>query len=170
MAGYSLASMLHISGALAMVVAGLLLGHAISSSSTPVKQKKDISLFWKVIDDILNSILFVLIGLEFISIDFQAGYLILGIISIFIVLFARIASIGILNVFMSKEKKANFGTLQILTWAGLRGGISIALVFSLPEGEIRTGLLMVTYIIVVFSIIVQGLSIGKFVKHIKSKA
>jgi len=129
-------------------------------------QKKHVTLFWKVIDEILNSILFVLIGLELIVLNFQSNYLILGVISIFIVLIARYFSLFLTNFLLTKDLRADGRVLKILTWAGLRGGISIALVLSLPQSEIRDALLLITYVIVVFSIIVQGLSIEKTVKYL----
>ena len=171
MGGYSLASALHVSGALAMVVAGLIIGDSLHHASANSTQNQHLNIFWKVIDEILNSILFVLIGLELIILNFQLNYLLLGIISIFIVLLSRFISIFIGNFFLSKEHRADSKILKILTWAGLRGGISIALVLSLPQDETREILLLVTYVIVVFSIIVQGLSIEKLVKslHLSNK-
>jgi len=166
MGGYSLAAALHISGALAMVVAGLFIGHGLHHQDACAVQKKHVTLFWKVIDEILNSILFVLIGLELIVLNFQSNYLILGVISIFIVLIARYFSLFLTNFLLTKDLRADGRVLKILTWAGLRGGISIALVLSLPQSEIRDALLLITYVIVVFSIIVQGLSIEKTVKYL----
>jgi len=166
MGGYSLAAALHISGALAMVVAGLVIGHGLHLQEACAVQKNHVTLFWKVIDEILNSILFVLIGLELIVLNYQSNYLILGVISIFIVLFSRFFALFFTNFFLTKDLRADGRVLKILTWAGLRGGISIALVLSLPESEIRDALLLVTYVIVVFSIIAQGLSIEKVVKYL----
>ncbi len=165
MGGYSLASILHVSGALAMVVAGLIIGNGLHHEPACSVQKNYLTLFWKVIDEILNSILFVLIGLEIIGLNYQLNYLILGVISIFIVLFSRYTSLFFSNFLLKKEHRANSKNLKILTWAGLRGGISIALVLSLPQNEIRDALLLVTYVIVIFSIIVQGLTIEKLVKR-----
>ena len=163
MGGYSLASAIHVSGALAMVIAGLIIGNGLHHESACSVQKKHLNLFWKVIDEILNSILFVLIGLELIVLNYQTSYLILGIASVLIVLFSRFTSLFITNFFLSKQHQADSNAMKILTWAGLRGGISIALVLSLPQNEIRDALLLVTYVVVVFSIIVQGLSIEKLV-------
>ena len=152
MGGYSLAAALHISGALAMVVAGLLIGKGLHLLAEDSVQKQHVTLFWKVIDEILNSILFVLIGLELIVLNFQTNSFVLGVASIFIVLFSRYLALFLTNFLLAKELKADGKILKILTWAGLRGGISIALVLSLPESEIRDSLLVVTYVIVVFSI------------------
>jgi len=166
MGGYSLASALHVSGALAMVVAGLIIGNGLHQQDACEVQKEHLTLFWKVIDEILNSILFVLIGLELIILNFQISYLLLGVISIFIVLFARYFALFLTNFLLTKDLRADGKVLKILTWAGLRGGISIALVLSLPHSEVRDALLLVTYVIVVFAIIVQGLSIEKVVKFL----
>lgn len=168
MGGYSLASLLQFSGALAMVVAGLVIGQGLHSASMGEAEKNYITLFWKVIDEILNSILFVLIGIEIISLRFEMSYLLLGILAIFIVLLARYLSLVVANFFLSQKHRANANELGILTWAGLRGGISIGLVLTLPESEIRDLLLFTTYTVVAFSIIVQGLSIEKLVKWINN--
>ena len=169
MGGYSLAAALHISGALAMVVAGLLIGKGLHLLAEDSVQKQHVTLFWKVIDEILNSILCVLIGLELIVLNFQTNSFVLGVASIIIVLFSRYLALLLTNFLLAKELKADGKILKILTWAGLRGGISIALVLSLPESEIRDSLLVVTYVIVVFSIIVQGLTIEKVVKYLNRK-
>ena len=166
MGGYSLAAALHISGALAMVVAGLVIGNGLHHQKSDSIQNQHLTLFWKVIDEILNSILFVLIGLELINLNLDLSALILGVVSIFIVLFSRFFTLGLTNLFLKQKQKADFKLLKILTWAGLRGGISIALALSLPDNEIRDILLIVTYVIVVFSIIAQGLSIEKTVKYL----
>ena len=169
MGGYSLAAALHVSGALAMVVAGLIIGNGLHKQEACEVQKEHLTLFWKVIDEILNSILFVLIGLELIILNFQINYLLLGVISIFIVLFARYFALFSTNFLLTKDLRADGKVLKILTWAGLRGGISIALVLSLPHSEVRDALLLVTYVIVVFAIIVQGLSIEKVVKFLSKR-
>ena len=166
MGGYSLAAALHISGALAMVVAGLVIGNGLHHQEACSLQKNHVTLFWKVIDEILNSILFVLIGLELIVLNYQSSYVILGLITIIIVLFSRYFALFFTNFLLPNDLRADGKVLKILTWAGLRGGISIALVLNLPQSETRDALLLVTYVIVVFSIIVQGLSIEKTVKYL----
>ncbi|NAS31320.1 sodium:proton antiporter [Flavobacteriaceae bacterium R38] len=163
MGGYSLSSLLHVSGALAMVVAGLIIGNYLHSTCKDEALRDNMNIFWKVLDEILNAVLFVLIGLEILSLNFQVDYLIIGLITIVIVLASRYITIFTSNLFLKKEHKSNNKKIAILTWAGLRGGISIALALTLPESEFREVIIFVTYSAVVFSIIVQGLTIDKLV-------
>lgn len=167
MAGYSIATILHLSGALAMVVAGLIVGWSMNKESTSPTQKEHLNIFWKVIDEILNSILFVLIGIEIIAVHFHLDYFIQGLLSIIFVLLSRVIVILVGNIILPKKHSADSKTMAILTWAGLRGGISIALALTLEEGDIRDAILMATYVVVVFSIIGQGLSIERVVKRLK---
>ncbi|WP_396590498.1 cation:proton antiporter [Allomuricauda sp. R78024] len=166
MGGYWLASLIHVSGALAMVVMGLMIGDYLHKSCKSEPLKENMNVFWMVLDEILNAILFVLIGLEIVSLDFQLNYLIAGLVAIPIVLFSRYISVFISNIFLKKEHRSNKNKMTILTWAGLRGGISIALALTLPDGEFREALIFVTYCVVVFSIIVQGLTIDKVVSRL----
>ena len=168
MAGYSLATILHVSGALAMVVAGLIVGWSMNQESTSDEQRKHLNIFWKVIDEILNSILFLLIGIEIIAVHFHLNYFVQGLLSILFVLLARIIVILIGNIVMPKKHRVDKKTLTILTWAGLRGGISIALALTLEEGDIRDAILMATYVVVVFSIIGQGLTIERVVERLSN--
>jgi len=163
MGGYWLAATLHVSGALAMVVLGLLVGNYLHSACKSDGLKANMSIFWKVLDEILNAILFVLIGLEILTLDFQSNYLILGLLAIPIVLLSRYLTVFTSNIFLKRENRSNSRKTTVLTWAGLRGGISIALALSLPEGPYREVILLTTYIVVVFSIIVQGLTMDKLV-------
>ncbi|UII80665.1 sodium:proton antiporter [Flagellimonas sp. CMM7] len=166
MGGYWLASLIHVSGALAMVVMGLMIGDFLHKYCKSEPLKQNMNTFWKVLDEILNAILFVLIGLEIVSLDFQIDYLIAGLVAIPIVLFSRYISVFISNIFLKKEHRSNKSKITILTWAGLRGGISIALALTLPDGEFREALIFVTYCVVVFSILVQGLTIDKVVSRL----
>ena len=163
MGGYSLSSFLHVSGALAMVVAGLIIGDSLHKSYASEGLKNHMNTFWKVLDEIFNAVLFVLIGIEILALKFEINYLILGLISIFIVIISRFITIFLSNFLLRKDHKSNRNQMFILTWAGLRGGISIALALTLPEGTIRDIILFATYVVVVFSIIAQGLSIEKMV-------
>ncbi|SHG85764.1 cation:proton antiporter [Flagellimonas flava] len=163
MGGYWLATMVHVSGALAMVVLGLMVGDYLHKKCNSQPLKENMNVFWKVLDEILNAILFVLIGLEIVSLNFQPNYLIAGVLAVPIVLMSRYVSVWISNILLKKEHRSNSNKLVILTWAGLRGGISIALTLTLPEGQFREGLIFITYCVVVFSIIVQGLTIDKVV-------
>jgi len=162
--GYALASALHISGPIAVVVAGLLIGNKGRKFAMSDKTRLHLDNFWELIDEILNAILFVLIGLEVLLLSFEIQYLWAGLIMIPITLLARFISVGTPVAIMKLRKSFSPRIIRILTWGGLRGGISIALVLSLPASEHREALLVITYIIVIFSIIVQGLTIEKLIK------
>lgn len=167
MGGSLLAHQFHLSGPLAMVVAGLVVGNdTVRASAMSQITEQYVDKFWELIDMILNAILFVLIGLEILILHYESPYLIAGFIAIPCILLARyISLLGPVALF---KRKLDFvpNTSIIMTWGGLRGGISIALALSLaPEME-RDLFLMVTYIVVVFSIIVQGLSVGRIVKKL----
>jgi CPA1 family monovalent cation:H+ antiporter len=120
--------------------------------------------FWELVDEILNAVLFVLIGLEVLILTFNRAYMLAGIILIPLLLAARFVCVGIPVVILKRFRTFSPNVIKILTWGGLRGGISVALALSLPASQNREAILAVTYAIVVFSIIVQGLTIGKLVK------
>ena len=166
MGGYSLANYLHVSGPLAMVVAGLITGHKSRAFGMSDTTRDYVDKFWEMLDEFLNGILFLLIGFEMLIVHFSSLILWLGIICILIVLLARLISVAI-PIFVLRyrntfEKHAVF----ILTWGGLRGGISVALALSLPKSIISDVFVSVTYIVVLFSIIVQGLTIGRVAKKL----
>ncbi len=166
MGGYAGASMLHVSGPLAMVVAGLFVGNKINISDNKSDVQKALNEFWEILDDIFNGILFVLIGLAMHLLEFNKAYLILGIIAIIIVLFARVISVFIPYSLLKHEESKPIKTIAILSWGGLRGGISIALALSLSDALSGELILYITYVVVLFSIILQGLSIGTIVKKL----
>jgi CPA1 family monovalent cation:H+ antiporter len=166
MGGPAGAIMLHVSAPLAMVVAGLLIGNKIHVNENKDEIQKAINSFWEILDDVFNGILFVLIGLAIHLLDFKTGYLLLGVLAIIIVLVARFISVLLPYSLLKHEEKKPIKTIAILTWGGLRGGISIALALSLSTELSGDLILHITYTIVLFSIIIQGLSIGKFVKKI----
>jgi CPA1 family monovalent cation:H+ antiporter len=168
MGGTAGAFMLEISAPLAMVVAGLLIGHKIHVNEDKSPIQKAINSFWEILDDVFNGILFVLIGLAIHLLDFSTSYILLGILAIFIVLFARFISVLLPYSLLKHEEEKPIKTIAILTWGGLRGGISIALALSLSKELSGDIILHITYIIVLFSIIVQGLSVGKVVKKLYS--
>ena len=168
MGGYAGASMLHVSGPLAMVVAGLFVGNKINISENKSDVQMAFNEFWEILDDVFNGILFVLIGLAMHLLEFNMSYLILGIMAIIIVLFGRVVSVFLPYSLLKHEESKPFKTIAILSWGGLRGGISIALALSLSEELSGELILYITYVVVLFSIIVQGLSIGKVVKKLYS--
>jgi CPA1 family monovalent cation:H+ antiporter len=169
MGGYSVAQGLHISGPVAMAVAGLLLGNkGVDEAMSDVTQDYLIK-FWGLIDDILNAILFLLIGLEVIAITPQFRFIAIGLLAIPLVILARAISVGVpLRVAGSRKLLGN-QALPILIWGGLRGGISIALALSLPAGPARDVILAATYLIVMFSVIVQGGSIGRLIARLDAR-
>ncbi|MBL7913394.1 MAG: sodium:proton antiporter [Bacteroidia bacterium] len=160
--GYSIASQFHASGPLAMVVAGLFIGNKGKSHAMSDTTAEYVDKFWELIDEICNTILFVLMGLEIFLVPFDYIYLIIGLILIGVALFARYVSLlPAFFIFNRREKRKSLN-LAVLTWGGLRGGISIALALSLVNKIEGSSLFIVsTYCIVLFSILVQGLSIKK---------
>jgi CPA1 family monovalent cation:H+ antiporter len=119
--------------------------------------------FWELIDEILNAVLFVLIGLEFLAVRLDGGYIVTALSAILVVLLARFVSVVLLVNGMRIKRRFSKGVLEILTWGGLRGGISIALALSLPFVPERQFLLAATYVVVIFSVLVQGLTVGKVI-------
>lgn len=167
MGGYLLCNYFHISGALAMVVMGLVTGnfkHDIAMSDTT---QEYVHKFWELIDVILNAILFIIIAFVLLLIELKTEYILLGIISVLIVLLSRVVVIYIPILTASKFFKLTVKDAKLLTWGGLRGGLSLALVLSLPENETKNILLIITYCCVLFSIIVQGLTIESMAKKQK---
>lgn len=164
MGGYALASIIHVSGPLAMVVSGIFIGNRINIPQNKSATRKLINDIWEVLDDVFNGILFVLIGLAIHLLKFDLSYLTLGVLAIIIVIFARFVSVLLPYSILKHKEHSPLKTVAILTWGGLRGGISIALALSLGEAASSEIILYITYTVVLFSIIVQGLSIGKMVK------
>lgn len=163
--GYALAAQLHVSGPLAMVVAGLIVGNhgrALAMSDTT---RRYVDMFWELIDEILNAVLFVLIGLEVLLIDFSVNELIGITLAIGVTLLARLLTVGMPVGMTHKAFNLPAGSWKVLTWGGLRGGISVALALSLPMGAERDTVLALTYGVVVFSILGQGMSIGVITKR-----
>ena len=165
--GYALADYLHISGPIAVVVAGLLIGNHGRMLAMSDTTRQHLDTFWELVDEMLNAVLFVLIGLEVMVLSFSKAYLLAGVLLIPIVLFSRFISVGIPVAMLRPFRSFSPHVVKILTWGGLRGGISVALALSLPAGIHRDAILLITYSIVVFSIVVQGLTIGKLIKTLK---
>lgn len=166
MVGYSLCLFLHLSGALAMVVMGLFVGNYKQDRAMSGQTQEYVHKFWELIDVVLNAILFIIIAFVLIAIDFKVNYFILGLASIFVVLLSRIIVVYLPKLLLPKTIDLNKKESKIIVWGGLRGGLSIALVLSLPDNEAKNILLVATYICVLFSILVQGLTIGKLAKHL----
>lgn len=161
MGGYALADSIHTSGPITIVVAGLLIGNHGRAFAMSEITRERLDDFWELVDEILNALLFLLIGLEVLIIPFTRALLISGLLAILITLFARWASVGGAVVVMRKFRSFSRGAVKILTWGGLRGGISVALALSIPIVPERTTIITITYIIVVFSIVIQGMTLGR---------
>jgi CPA1 family monovalent cation:H+ antiporter len=170
MGGYLIASSIHISSPLTMVAAGLIIGNYGKKVAMSEITKDYLTKFWELIDEILNAVLFLFIGFELLLIKDFETYWIISVAAIFIVLFARFISIWIPSLIVPFKPKLSRGSLTMLVWGGLRGGVSIALVLSINSSGYKELLLEMTYFVVVFSIIVQGLSVGKVSKRVLSQA
>ncbi len=169
MGGYALAASLHFSGPLAVVVAGLFIGNKGRSEAMSSETVEYLDKFWELVDESLNALLFVLIGLEIVIIPYMDNYWLAGLLGIFIALFARFVSVYI--PILALRRSVNFmpRTPLIMTWGGLRGGISIALALSLPAAMDKDIILAITYCIVIFAILVQGITLGPIVKRVKAR-
>jgi CPA1 family monovalent cation:H+ antiporter len=161
--GYALADALHLSGPIAIVVAGLLIGNHGRLLAMSDRTRKNLDTFWELVDEVLNAVLFVLIGLEVLVLSWNHRYLIAGALLIPLLLLSRFVSVALPIVVMRRFRTFSPNVIKILTWGGLRGGISVAMALSLPPGRHRDIILTITYAVVVFSIIVQGLTVGKLV-------
>ncbi|MGN6539292.1 MAG: cation:proton antiporter [Ginsengibacter sp.] len=167
MGGYSLTEIIHVSGPLSMVVAGIITGNKSMDVVASDVTRDYIGKFWELIDEVMNAILFLLIGFEMLIIPFNLTLLFLGCITIVIVLFARLVSVSLPIRFLKYKNSFSKNTIPILTWGALRGGISVALALAVPKYMYGDMFVSITYIVVLFSIIIQGLSIGKFAKKLE---
>lgn len=156
--GYELAQALHVSGPLAMVVAGLLVGDHGRRLAMSDTTRQHVDLFWELLDEILNAVLFVLLGLEVVLVEFGRSYLLAGMLAVLVALAARLLAVGLPVALLPGWFRLPRTAWRVLAWGGLRGGISVALVLALAPGPARDLLLSMTYAVVVFSILVQGLS------------
>lgn len=166
MGGYSLANYLHVSGLLAMVVAGIITGNKSRQLVMSDVTRDYVDKFWEMLDEFLNAILFLLIGFQMLVIHYNLLIFWLSCLSIIIVLLARLVSVSLPIIFLKKKNIFEKHAITILTWGGLRGGISVALALSLPQDRVSEVFVSITYAIVLFSITVQGLTIGKVAKRL----
>lgn len=161
MGGYALAQRLHVSGPVAMAVAGLLIGSYGAKFAMSGVTRERLLGFWSLVDEVLNSVLFLLIGLEVVALAAQWNLIALGLAAIPLVLAARAASVGLpLSLLPPSPAVSRRAAFPILLWGGLRGGISIALALALPAGPIKDALLAATYCVVIFSVVIQGATVG----------
>ncbi|NKC12377.1 MAG: sodium:proton antiporter [Gammaproteobacteria bacterium] len=165
--GYALAGHIHVSGPITMVVAGLMIGNQGREAAMSEDTREHLDTFWELLDELLNAVLFVLIGLEAVVLSFTGDYLLAALLMIPLVLLVRFVCVGAPIGVMRLVFKFDFAphAIKVLTWGGVRGGISVALALSLPPSPERDIVLAVTYVVVLFSIAVQGLTIGTLVKR-----
>lgn len=166
--GYALAYRLHVSGPLAMVVAGLMIGNHGRAFAMSEQTRDRLDAFWELVDEFLNALLFVLIGAEVLVLTFSAPALVAGLVAVPIVLAARYVSVAVPALALRPWRRITTGTIGIMTWSGLRGGISVALALSLPAGPERDLLITMTYVVVVCSIVGQGLTISRAAARLAS--
>jgi CPA1 family monovalent cation:H+ antiporter len=164
MAGYTISNSFHLSGALAMVVMGLMVGNFRQDIAMSDITQEYVHKFWELVDVILNAILFILIAFVLVVIDFKTSYVLVGISSVFIVLLSRYIVVYLPHWIIPRLLNLTNKEAKIISWGGLRGGLSLALVLSLPDTETKNILLIATYFCVLFSIIIQGLTIEKIAR------
>ena len=164
MGTYSVASRLHMSGPLAVVVAGLFIGNHGKRFAMSESTRRHIDTFWTLLDEVLNSVLFLAIGFEVVAISLTGQVVGASIIAILVVLFARFLAVALPITILKFREQFTTGAIPVLTWGGLRGGISVALALALPPTPEKQIILAVTYVVVVFSIVVQGLTVERVVR------
>ncbi|MGH1465581.1 MAG: cation:proton antiporter [Cognatishimia sp.] len=158
--GYELAVYLHVSAPIMAVCAGLLIGDIGTKHGMTAQTRQYVDAFWKLIDEILNAVLFLMIGFEVFAIAFQTDFLVAGVASIALALVARLSAVAVPVLLLKPFRDFSQGVIPIMTWGGLKGGISVALALSLPDSEWKPLILTATYVVVIFSIVVQGLTVA----------
>jgi len=166
--GYALAHSLHVSGPLAMVVAGVLIGNRGRALAMSERTIQRLDSFWELADEFLNSVLFVMVGIEILILDLSPAAFWAGVLAVPVVLMARFISVSLPVALLRRVRSFSPHAVKILTWSGLRGGISVALALSLPPGDMRDLLMAVTYLVVTFSIVVQGLTVGPVARRLNA--
>ncbi len=164
--GYELAVALHVSGPIMAVVAGLFIGNTGVKYGMSEETRKHLTVFWTLVDEMLNAVLFLLIGVEIFAISFGWDAMMSGLAAIALSLLGRLVAVAVPITVLAPFRGYSKGVVPIMTWGGLKGGISVALALSLPDSEWKPLILTATYMVVLFSIIVQGLTIAPFAKRI----
>jgi CPA1 family monovalent cation:H+ antiporter len=164
--GYELAVSLHMSGPIMAVVAGLFIGDVGVKYGMSEETRAYVDAFWKLIDEILNAVLFLLIGIEVLAVAFSIDALVAGVAAIGLSLAARLTAVAVPVLLLKPFRGFSRGVIPIMTWGGLKGGISVALALSLPESDYKPLILTATYVVVVFSIIIQGLTVAPLASRV----
>ena len=170
MGTYALAMKLHMSGPIAVVLAGLFIGNAGFDYGMSARTRQHVENFWHLVDEILNAALFLLIGIEVLAIPFSSHDMPVVLACIPLVLLARTCAVATPMALLHRTHIFGRGTLPILVWGGLRGGISVALALSLPESEYKPIILAATYVVVIFSIVVQGMTMAPVIRKFGPQA
>jgi CPA1 family monovalent cation:H+ antiporter len=170
MGGYSLAEFLHVSAPICVVVAGLIIGNQGRMLAMSYKTREHLDMFWELVDELLNVLLFVLVGLEIVTLNIAGEYVIAGILAVCAMLVSRFVSVGLVVKGLASARQVGPHLVKVLTWGGLRGAISVALALSLPEGEWRNLLVVCTYLVVLFSVLVQGVTLPRLLRFAAGEA
>ena len=164
--GYVLAVWLHVSAPIMAVCAGLLIGDIGAKHGMSEETRRYVDAFWEMIDEILNAVLFLMIGFEVFAVAFKTDFLIASFMAILLSLLARLIAVSVPIMMLKPFREFSDGVIPIMTWGGLKGGISVALALSLPDSEWKPVILTATYVVVIFSIIVQGLTVTRLAERV----
>jgi len=167
--GYALGERLHVSAPICAVVSGLIIGNQGRALAMTERTREHLDTFWELIDELLNAILFVLIGLEILTLTLKTHYVGAGLLAIVAALTSRVISVWLPLTALSKRQTCRPHTVKILAWGGLKGGISVALALSLPLFEFRDLIIVSTYIVVLFSVLIQGSTLPLLLRRLKSE-
>lgn len=165
--GYSLANSIHVSAPLAIIVSGIVMGNRGRKGGLSVTSRDYLNKFWELIDEIFNAILFLLIGLGMVVIRINSTLMLIALLMVLLVLLARWLSVLLPITLLKFKMRFERHAIAILTWGGLRGGLSVAMALSIPQAMHRNEFVAITYVIVVFSVVVQGLTIGKLTQKLQ---